>query len=83
MFKCDEFSYEAVVALLSDDGSEYVTRHETEDEHPNYFVRKVGELERQPLTEFMDPAKSLREVQKNLITYERADGVILPRSRWT
>ena len=77
LFKCDEFSYEAVVALLSDDGSEYVTRHETEDEHPNYFVRKVGEPERQPLTEFMDPAKSLREVQKKLITYERADGVML------
>ena len=43
-----------------------MTRHETEDEHPNYFVRKVGELERQPLTEFMDPAKSLREVRRNL-----------------
>ena len=65
-----------MVALLSDDGSEYVTRHETKTSTP-IIVRKVGELERQPLTEFMDPAKSLREVQKKLITYERADGVML------
>lgn len=77
LFQCDENSYEAVVALLSDDGTEYVTRHETEEVHPNYFARKVGESEGRPLTEFKDPAKSLREVQKKLITYERADGVML------
>jgi dipeptidyl aminopeptidase/acylaminoacyl peptidase len=77
LFKCAPDAYEAVVALMSDDGLEFVTRHETESEHPNYFVRNFGEPERKPLTQFEDPAKSLREVKKKLITYEREDGVKL------
>ena len=77
LFKCVEDSYEAVVALLSDDGMEFVTRHETSEDHPNYFIRRVNDSERRSLTEFKDPAKSLREVQKKLITYERSDGVML------
>ena len=77
LFKCSEDSYEAVVAMVSEDGSEFVTRRETAEEHPNYYLRKLNDLERKPLTHFKDPAKSLREVQKKLITYERKDGVML------
>ncbi|MDG2213986.1 MAG: prolyl oligopeptidase family serine peptidase [Verrucomicrobiota bacterium] len=77
LFKCSEDSYEAVVALMAEDGSQFVTRHETAEEHPNYFLRKLNDPERKPLTQFQDPAKSLREVQKKLITYEREDGVML------
>ena len=77
LFKCSEDSYEAVVALTSDDASQYVTRRETSEEHPNYFLRKLDDPQRIALTEFRDPAKSLREVQKKLITYDRADGVML------
>ena len=77
LFKCAEDRYEAVVALVSEDGREFVTRHESADEHPNYFLREAAVDERKPLTQFEDPAKSLREVKKKLITYEREDGVKL------
>ena len=77
LFKCPEDSYEAVVALMTDDGQEFVTRYETQTEHPNYFLRRVGDPERKPLTDIKDPAKSLREVTKKLISYSRDDGVKL------
>ncbi len=77
LFKCAEDSYEAVVALLNDEGTEFVTRYETPDEHPNYFKRALGEPGRAPLTAFKDPAESLREVKKRLLTYTREDGVKL------
>ena len=77
LFRCPVDTYEAVVALINDDGSKYVTRHETADSHPNYFVRTLGEDKREPLTQFEDPAKSLREVKKKLIRYQRDDGVML------
>ena len=77
LFKCPEDSYEAVVALMTDDGQEFVTRHETQSEHPNYFLRKVDGSERRPLTDIEDPARSLRGVTKKLISYNRDDGVKL------
>ncbi|SVD04983.1 uncharacterized protein METZ01_LOCUS357837, partial [marine metagenome] len=77
LFKCPEDSYEAVVALMTDDGQEFVTRHETQTEHPNYFLRKVGDPGRKPLTDIEDPAKSLHKVVKQLVSYNRNDGVKL------
>jgi dipeptidyl aminopeptidase/acylaminoacyl peptidase len=77
LFKCPEDCYEAVVALMTDDGQEFVTRHETQTKHPNYFQRKVSISERKPLTNIKDPAKSLREVTKKLVSYTRGDGVEL------
>ena len=77
LFKCAEDTYEAVVALMGEDGREFLTRHESANEHPNYFLRQAGVEKRQSLTDFEDPAKSLREVKKKLITYVREDGVKL------
>jgi dipeptidyl aminopeptidase/acylaminoacyl peptidase len=76
LFLSEPRSYEMVVALLADDGSRVLTRHETADEPPNYFVRSAGGA-RQALTHFPDPAPQLRAVKKRLVTYQRADGVPL------
>jgi dipeptidyl aminopeptidase/acylaminoacyl peptidase len=76
LFQCDETSYESVVALLADDGSKFITRHETPDTPPNYFVRTTSS-ERRKLTDFPDPMPQLRQIKKQLVTYNRADGVKL------
>jgi dipeptidyl aminopeptidase/acylaminoacyl peptidase len=76
IWRCDEKSYEAVVALLSDDGSKFLTRRETATEPPNYLVRG-GAGEPRALTQFKDPAPQFRGVTKQLVTYKRADGVPL------
>src|SRR5262249_43486776 len=70
-------TYEAVVALVAEDAARFITRHETPTEPPNYFVRTAGEGAKKPLTRFPDPAPQLRGIQKQLVTYQRADGVPL------
>ncbi|MCI0460382.1 MAG: prolyl oligopeptidase family serine peptidase [Gemmataceae bacterium] len=75
LFHCAPKSYESVVALLSDDGSRVLTRHESPTEPPNYFLRTAGE--KKALTDLADPAPQLRGVTRKLVTYKRADGVPL------
>jgi dipeptidyl aminopeptidase/acylaminoacyl peptidase len=76
LFTCDDRSYESVVALLADDGSRFITRHETPSDAPNYFIRSADGA-KQPLTNFPDPMPQLRKITKQLVTYERDDGVQL------
>jgi dipeptidyl aminopeptidase/acylaminoacyl peptidase len=77
LFQSAEGSYEAVIALLADDGSRFITRHESPTEPPNFFVRSAGSSETRALTHFPDPAPQLRGITKQLVTYKRADGVPL------
>src|SRR5262249_42444982 len=63
-------------ALLADDGSRFLTHHETALEPPNYFV-VTASGERKALTHAVDPAPQLRGIKKQLVTYRRADGVPL------
>ena len=79
LFRSDESSYESVTNLLSEDGSKFITRYETATTPPNYFIRSSsnGGGGKQALTDFKDPAPQLRGVKKQLVTYERNDGVQL------
>lgn len=77
LFHCDDKSYEEVVALVSPDGSKFVTRSETPNDPANYFERTVGDNSPRALTHFADPTPQLRTIHKELVTYKRADGVEL------
>ena len=71
--------YENVVAVLDEDGSRLLSTRETPTEQPNYYVRnlKQGAAALTPLTHFPHPLPQLKDVQKELIRYKRADGVDL------
>ena len=75
IFHSDANSYEAVIALLSDDGNQFVTRRESPTEAPNYFVRGSANTASRALTKFEDPTPQLRGIKKQMVTYKRADGV--------
>jgi dipeptidyl aminopeptidase/acylaminoacyl peptidase len=77
LFRCDEKSYESFVTFLSEDGSRFITRYETQTEPPNYYIRSAGSSSKQALTSFTDPAPQLRGISKQLVRYKRADGVDL------
>lgn len=77
LFRSDEKSYESFVALLSDDGSKFITRWETPNDPPNYYLRVAGSSEKTALTNFKDPMPQLRGIKKQLVKYKRADGVDL------
>jgi dipeptidyl aminopeptidase/acylaminoacyl peptidase len=80
LFRSDTTSYESVIALLAEDGSQFLTRRETPTEPPNYYVRTLGRdgsSTLRALTRFPDPTPVLRGITKQLVTYRRADGVPL------
>jgi dipeptidyl aminopeptidase/acylaminoacyl peptidase len=77
LFQTDDRSYETVAALLSDDGKRLLTRRETKADYPNYYVRDLAAGSKRALTEFKDPAPQLTGIQKQLVTYDRKDGVKL------
>ncbi len=77
LFRSAGDAYEVTLAPLSDDGNLVLTRRETRTEPPNYLVRDLAADTVQPLTAFENPAPQLAGISKELITYERADGVQL------
>jgi dipeptidyl aminopeptidase/acylaminoacyl peptidase len=70
-------AYESVVALLDDQGRRLLTRRESAKEPPNYFVRDARGGQPRALTAFKDPAPQLTGIQKQVVVYERADGIPL------
>jgi dipeptidyl aminopeptidase/acylaminoacyl peptidase len=77
IFQCQDGQYESVVALLADDGSRFITRHESPTEPPNYFVRTANGADKKKVTDFPDNAPQLHGITKQLVTYKRPDGVQL------
>ena len=75
LFRSDANSYETVVALLSDEGKQFITRRESPTDAPNYFVRSSADAAPSALTQFADPTPQLRGIKKQLVTYKRDDGV--------
>ncbi len=77
IFQAADGTYELPEALLADDGSKFITRLETPADPPNYFLRTAGSAYKVALTHFPDPAPQLRGITKQIVRYQRADGVDL------
>ena len=75
--------YESVVALVDNTGERFITRAESADDPPNYFMRFTRRRRPQALTRFGDPVPQLDGIRKELVTYERADGVQLSATLYT
>ena len=79
LFRSDSEYYESVVSLLSDDGTKFMTRRESPTVPPNYFIRTSTGPRAEPsmkaITNFPDPTPQLRSISKQLVTYDRGDGV--------
>lgn len=69
--------YERVVDLLDVKKQIVLTLRESKTEPRNYFTRNLRAGKIQQITEFPHPAPQLMDIQKELITYQRNDGVQL------
>ncbi len=67
--------YESVVDLVADDGSRFITYHESPASPGNFRLRTADSV--RALTNFADPHPELTGIERELITYERDDGVEL------
>jgi dipeptidyl aminopeptidase/acylaminoacyl peptidase len=77
LFHCDATSYETVAGLLDDQAERLVTRRESRTEPPNVMLLDRAKGTRAPLTDFEDPAPQLTGVTREVLSYERPDGVKL------
>ena len=77
IFRAGDKGYESVTALLSDDGSKFMTSYEDPQTPPNLFVRTKGSEDRRALTDFKDPTPQLQKIKRQLVKYKRNDGVDL------
>ena len=79
LFRSEAPYYERPLAVFDRQGESLLTRRESVDEPPNFFVRDLagtgGGLRQ--LTEFQHPTPELVGLQKEQIRYQRADGVQL------
>ncbi len=79
LFRSEAPNYELPIRPLDAEGRILLTRRESVDEPPNYFVRHLGEKDDQAaleqLTAFPHPTPELLGLTKEQIRYPRADGV--------
>ena len=88
VFRCSADHYERFVAFAGDT-DHMLIRRESATEVPNYHLVTIGEPTQAaegeavrsrsdvPVTHFEDPAPQLRQIEKRIVSYERADGVPL------
>lgn len=69
--------YEWAVRLLDLKKMKLLTRREAKTEPPNYFLRDLKKNKAVQITKFPHPTPQLAHIQKELIRYEREDGVPL------
>ncbi len=69
--------YEHVAAIRDPDARELVTRRESLEDPPNYYLLHLDDQYVRALTDFPDPAPQLAGIQREIITYPREDGVFL------
>lgn len=69
--------YERVVGLLDPEGKRVLTLRESVDEPPNFYVRELASKSLKALTSLPHPTPHFKEIKKELITYQREDGIEL------
>jgi len=76
-FRSEAPYYEQPVAMLDDAGQRLLVRRESVETPPNYYIRDLAGGELKALTAFPHPTPQLAGIQKELVKYQRADGVQL------
>ena len=68
---------ESLVEALDIEDGKILVRIEASTEYPNYYIRDFNSGELNQITSFKNPFESLKNVSKEVITYEREDGLEL------
>ncbi|MGM0932571.1 MAG: S9 family peptidase [Bacteroidota bacterium] len=68
---------ESLVEALDIEDGKILVRIESSAEYPNYYIRDLNSGDLNQITSFKNPFESLENVSKEVITYEREDGLEL------
>lgn len=77
LFRSEAPYFEEPQAFLGEGFNTLLTRRETTTEPPNYFARDLGDGTARAVTSFPHPYPELADIQKEVLQYERADGIPL------
>ena len=80
LWRCEKGTLESVVAMAAtypDKKPTIVTRRQSTTNPPNYFMKDLEAGTEVALTDFKDPTPQIRGITKQLVTYQRSDGVPL------
>lgn len=77
LFQCGEGVYERFVDFAGKSRKQIITSFESKTDPPNHYIYNLGNKRRKALTDYKDPAPQLTGLKKQLIKYEREDGVPL------
>ena len=78
LWRCAENCFEYVADVLDVNNLKVITRRETEQEVPNYYIRNGNTLaQTTQLTQFVNPYIGMNGVTKEKIKYKRKDGIEL------
>ncbi|HMO13431.1 MAG TPA: prolyl oligopeptidase family serine peptidase [Pirellulaceae bacterium] len=80
LWRCQEGTYEMVVDIRhsgADTKPTVVTVKESLESPSNFFQIDLNDMSTVALTDFPDPLPQIRGIQRELVQYERADGVQL------
>lgn len=77
LFRSEAPYYESVLGWVDVANGVFLTSRESTSEPPNYYLRKVGSLDKTAITHFEHPYPEMDAITKEFITYTRADGVPL------
>jgi len=83
LWKADTTHYETLTSVIDAEATTIITRRQSQKEPPNYQLRTVGSKRVIGLTNFKDWAPQFAAVQKEVVTYTRADGVELQARVYT
>ena len=77
LYQSDATRNESVVGFAGNARTTLITRYESKTEPPNYHLLDLATRKRTALTDYKDPAPALAGVKREILKYQRADGVPL------
>ncbi len=77
LWQCQDPFYEQIFAVLDDEAQNLITVRQSQTEPPNLMRVSRNENQEKILTDYQDPAPQLAGIHKELVQYQRADGVQL------
>lgn len=80
LWRCQQGTYESPIGVVASSETTkptVITQSETPSTPPNFFARNLNDDSKVPLTNFQDPTPQIRGIKKQLVKYERSDGVPL------
>jgi len=77
IFHAAENSYEIFVGFYNNDFNKVIVRRETKTDPRNYFIYEVDSKNKTQLTSNIDHTPEIRQIKKQLVTYQREDSLML------